>query len=175
MSTAIAFDSLSSADRVKLLELYARSVMLLDLGRCEEWADLFEARALVRCTRVGGVVASEQFQGRAELFALGQRMIRWEFDIALGRLNPPVRGRHQLSNITLFGKGSCGAQGYGYLTVTTIGGPDPPRWLASGRYTDALRKCPAGCWRFESRTFEADDGGKTVRTADQLVRAAVIT
>src|SRR6267154_464504 len=67
-------DSLTPYDRVQLLEVYARSVMLLELGRCTEWADLFLPQALVRCAG-----ASEQapveFKGRDALLALGRRLM----------------------------------------------------------------------------------------------------
>ena len=48
-------DTLNTADRVNLLELYARSVMLIELGRAADWVDLFDPYALVRCT--GGLAA----------------------------------------------------------------------------------------------------------------------
>jgi hypothetical protein len=37
----MVLDALSISDRVNLLELYARSVMLIELGRPREWAELF--------------------------------------------------------------------------------------------------------------------------------------
>ena len=148
-------DSLTALDRVQLLEVYARSVMLLDLGRCAEWADLFLPDALVRCTCTDAR-ASTQFKGREELLALGRRLMLGEFDLAVGRLVPPLRCRHLLSNITLFESERRGASGYAFLTVTTVGGPEPGRRLASGKYLDRLHKSAAGCWRFASRTFIAD-------------------
>jgi hypothetical protein len=151
----VILDSLSAGDRVQLLEVYARSVMLLELGRCEEWADLFSPQALVRCAGAREQ-APVEFKGRNELLVLGRRLMLGEFDVAVGCLAPPLRCRHLMSNITLFGDEARHASGYGFLTVTTIGGREPPRWLASGRYSDRLFKCPAGCWRFESRTFIPD-------------------
>src|ERR1700730_11005621 len=37
----------------------------------------------------------------------------------------------------------------------SVGGAEPPRWLASGIFRDRLRKCPVG-WCFKSRRFDAD-------------------
>src|SRR5262249_30083921 len=101
-------DTLNTADRVNLLELYGRSVMLIELGRAEEWVTLFEPHALVRCT--GG---SRQFQGRAELLKIARRMIAGEFDLAAGVMTPPLHCRHTLTDISLFSHGTLGiAKGY---------------------------------------------------------------
>ncbi len=167
-------DTLTASDRVNLLELYSRSIMLLELGRCHDWVDLFEPSARVRCsgpadstrpadgTHPADRASAEcsrvlrQFRGRAELLELARRMISGELDLAAGPLNPPVRCRHTLSNLSLFGEGVDGATGYAHLTVTSVGGAEPPRWLASGIYRDTLRKCGAGCWQFETRVLTAD-------------------
>jgi hypothetical protein len=168
----MVLESLTAYDRVQLLEIYARSVMLLELGRCAEWVDLFFPDARVRCA--GGLSQSPvEFKGRNALLGLGQRLMRGEFDIAIGSLAPPMHYRHTLTNITLFGQESRHATGYAFLTVTTIGGAEPPRWLASGRYSDRLHKCPAGCWRFESRTF-TPDAAITACGADQPVTAPAV-
>ena len=85
-------DVLNTADRVNLLELYARSVMLLELGRAADWADLFGLNAQVCCAepasaRVGDTAAgARQFKGRTELLELARRMIAGEFDLAMGDL-----------------------------------------------------------------------------------------
>ncbi len=162
----MVLDSLTADDRVQLLEVYARSIMLLELGRCAEWAALFLPDALLNCGGTGGA-ASVQFKGREELVALGQGMMLGKFDVAVGRLMPPSRCRHLLSNITLFGTGACRASGHGFLTVTTIGGSAPPRWLGSGRYSDSLYKCSAGCWQFENRTFIPDGAEVSALRANQ--------
>jgi hypothetical protein len=152
-------DTLTASDRVNLLELYARSVMLLELGRCNDWTDLFAPNALVRYADPAARASAErsgvsrQFKGRAELLELARRMISGEFDLVVGPLNPPVRCRHTLSNLSLFGEGTSSASGYAHLTVTSIGGGATPHWLASGMYSDTLRRCGAGCWRFESRVL----------------------
>ena len=161
---------LSTADRVQLLEVYARSVMLLELGRCTEWVDLFLPQALVRCAGARGQTPIE-FKGRDELLVLGRRLMCGEFDIAAGSNVPPLRCRNILSNITLFGNEARRAAGYAFLTVTTIGGREPPRWLASGAYSDRLFKCPAGSWRFESRMFIADGAEGAVLSANHAVTA----
>jgi hypothetical protein len=169
----VILDSLTAGDRVQLLEVYARSVMLLELGRCEEWADLFSPHALVRCTGAGEQ-APVEFKGRDELLVLGRRLMLGEFDVAVGRLAPPSRCRHLMSNITLFAEDARHASGYGFLTVTTIGCRDPPRWLASGRYSDRLYKSSAGCWCFETRTFIPDSAAAAVlgarSSADRSLR-----
>ena len=149
-------DTLSTADRVNLLELYARSVMLLELGRANEWVELFEPSALLRS-------GSQHFKGRAELLELGRRMIAGEFDLAAGPLTPPVRSRHTLSDLSLFGQGTDGATGFAHLTVSSSGGgAGAPRWLVTGMYSDKLRRCGGGCWQFESRVLTLDVADSSV-------------
>jgi len=138
-------DTLNTADRVNLLELYGRSVMLLELGRAAEWADLFIPNAILRC-------GSQQLKGRANLLDLGQRMIAGEFDLAVGPLTPPVRCHHSLSDVSLFADGA-GAAGFAHLNVSAVGDGGAPRWLVSGMYSDKLSKCGSGCWRFDSRVL----------------------
>jgi SnoaL-like domain len=155
-------DVLNTADRVTLLELYARSVMLLELGRAVDWADLFGLNAQVCCAgpasaRVGDTAAgTRQFKGRTELLELARRMIAGEFDLAVGVVKTPARLRHSLSDISLFADGVPGAaRGYAHVTVTLVGRTG---WVASGLYTDHLCRCSAGCWRFESRVLTVDGG-----------------
>jgi hypothetical protein len=145
----MVLDTLTPADRVNLLELYARSVMLLDLGRCEEWAELFEPRAFVRC-------GHQQFTGHDELVNLGRRMMVGDFYLGGGCATLPLRCRHLLSNVCLFGEVSRCASGYAHVTLISTAGGEPPRWLASGIYSDRLRRCASACWRFESRALTAD-------------------
>jgi hypothetical protein len=166
----MVLDTLTAYDRVQLLEVYARSVMLLELGRCAEWVDLFLPNALVRCAGTGKR-ASGQFKGRDELLALGRRLMLGEFDVAVGCLVPPSRCRHLLGNITLFGTDTRHALGYGFLTVTTIGGSEPPRWLGSGRYSDRLYKSSGGCWQFENRMFIPDNAEAAAFSANQKLTA----
>jgi hypothetical protein len=142
-------DTLHTADRVNLLELYGRSVMLLELGRAADWVELFDPYALVRCA-----TGSRQFKGRAALLELARRMIAGEFDLAAGVVTPPSHCRHALTDISLFSGGTeSGATGYAHLTVTATSGDGSPRWVASGMYSDRLHRCGAGCWRFESRVL----------------------
>jgi hypothetical protein len=150
----MVLDSLSGEDRAQLIELYARSVMLLHLRRYAEWADLFEPQAVVQCAAAGASVRT--FTGRDELLRLGQRMGGGEFDVALGDLAPPLLIRHALCNVTLFNERHRRASGYAFVTMTTVGGSKPPRWLASGLYTDRFFRGPAGFWRFSSRLFRSD-------------------
>jgi hypothetical protein len=155
-------DTLSTADRVNLLELYARSVMLIELGRAADWVELFDPYAAVRCAGV-----SRQFKGRAELLELARRMTAGEFDLAAGIMSPPSHCRHTLTDISLF-SGAEGATGYAHLTVTAASSDGLPRWLASGLYSDRLHRCSSGCWRFGSRTLTIDglDASLTVRDSD---------
>ena len=83
-------DSLSGLDRVQLLEVYARSVMLPELGRCAEWVELFLPDA--RVSRAGRAEGGAEFRGREALLGLGRRMASGEFDVVtvttLGGPNP---------------------------------------------------------------------------------------
>jgi hypothetical protein len=153
-------DTLSTADRVNLLELYGRSVMLLELGRSSDWVDLFVPHALLRC-------GSQQFRGRAELLEFAQRMVAGQFDLAVGYLTPPVRCRHSLSDVSLFADGAGRASGFAHLTVSAVGDAGTPRWLASGMYSDKLSKCGAGCWRFDSRVLTSGSA-TTLQPAQQV-------
>lgn len=145
-------DTLNTADRVNLLELYGRSVMLLELGRADEWVQLFDPYALVRCAG-----RSRQFKGRNELLDLARKMIAGEFDIAAGIMTPSLHCRHTLTDISLFADpDTSSATGYAHLTVTAAGSANPSLWLASGIYSDRLHKCGAGCWRFESRVLAVE-------------------
>lgn len=160
---AMWLDTLNSADRVNLLELYGRSVMLIELGRADEWVDLFEPHALVRCS--GG---SQHFKGRAELLKIARRMVAGEFDLAAGVMAPPSHCRHTLTDISLFSHGVHGiAKGYAHLAVTAANDAGPPRWLASGIYADELRKCAGGCWLFESRVLTVDRTATQASTAER--------
>jgi hypothetical protein len=166
-------DTLNTADRVNLLELYGRSVMLLELGRAADWVELFDPYALVRCT-----AGSWQFKGKAQLLELARRMIAGEFDVAAGVVVPPAHCRHTLTDISLFSEGATGgATGYAHLTVTAAGGAGPPRWLASGMYSDRLHRCGAGCWRFESRVLRVDgvDASRTAPAVERDVSVGLTT
>ena len=137
-------DTLHTADRVNLLELYGRSVMLLELGRATEWVDLFASHALLRC-------GPQQFKGRAELLNLARRMIDGEFDPAVGSLT--ARCRHNLSDVCLFASGEAGAVGFAHLNVFAGDDVSAPRLLYSGMYSDQLSRCGTGCWQFVSRVL----------------------
>src|SRR5262249_11382268 len=102
----MVLDTLTAADRVNLLELYARSSMLLDLGHCKEWSDLFEPDAIVRCS--GG----PQFAGRDELLRLARDTIEGTSNLALMRPSSPVNCRHTLTSVSLFAEGTRAAIGY---------------------------------------------------------------
>jgi hypothetical protein len=161
----MVLDSLSGADRAQLHELYARSVMLLEFGRIDQWAELFEPQATLRCFHTKGEsVVQHQFKGRDELLSLGLRIVNAQFDVALGAIESTSRCRHLLSNVCFFEEGLHGASGYAYVLVTSVSRTEP-RWLASGVYFDRLTKCGSGCWRFASRSFTAD-GANTVESLD---------
>jgi hypothetical protein len=152
----MVLDSLSAADRAQLHELYARSVMLLELGRCNQWVELFEPDAVLLCTCVEGEVAVERrFKGRAELAKLGQWIVDGELDVALAKVERGIRTRHLLSNICLFQDGSHHAAGYVHVMVMAVSSGTPHR-LASGLYVDRLIKCGSGCWRFANRSLKVD-------------------
>ena len=161
-------DTLHTADRVNLLELYGRSVMLLELGRAAEWADLFASHAVLRC-------GSQQFSGRAELLNVARRIIEGEFDLAVGSLTAAARCRHTLSDVCLFASGEAGAAGFAHLNVFAGDDLSAPRLLFSGTYSDQLSRCGTGCWQFVSRvlttsyavTQQRVQQGATA-TADQL-------
>jgi hypothetical protein len=159
-------DTLSTADRVNLLELYGRSVMLLELGRASDWVDLFEPGALLRC-------GTQEFKGRSGLLEFAQRAICGECDLAAGQLGAATRCRHTLSDLSLFGEGSDGASGFAHVTVVSIDATNPPRWRASGTYADKLRKCGAGCWLFEKRELTLDLAGPQAFVAGE--RSAAVT
>jgi len=157
-------DTLHTADRVNLLELYGRSVMLLELGRATEWVDLFASQALLRC-------GSQQFKGRADLLNLAQRMIEGEFDFAVGSLTAPARCRHTLSDVCLFASGEAGATGFAHLSVFAGDAVGTPRLLFSGMYSDQLSRCGTGCWQFVSRVLTTSTA-VTQQRAQQVPAAA---
>lgn len=163
----MVLDTLSVGDRANLLEVYARSVMLLDLGLCEAWAELFEAQAVVRTA--GAAFATREFSGRPQLIELARDTFEGRFNLYLQTLSPAVRSHHILSNVCLYADGAHYARGYAHLLVTTRGEREAPRWLASGIYSDRLSKCGSGCWRFQSRTLTL--GGAEL-TAAALPRAS---
>ena len=153
-------DTLHTADRVNLLELYGRSVMLLELGRAAEWVDLFASHALLRC-------GSQQFTGRGELLNLARRMIEGEFDLAVGNLTAPARCRHNLSDVCLFASGDAGATGFAHLNVFAGDDANAPRLLFSGMYSDQLSRCGSGCWQFVNRVLTTQTA-VTQQRAQQL-------
>jgi SnoaL-like domain len=152
----MVLDTLSVADRVNLLELYARSVMLIELGRPEEWADLFLPEGLARCESAREESPKRLFKGRKQLLDLARQIAAGEFDWSTGQLTPATPCRRVLTDISLFTAGTRSALGFAHLTMTSMATREPPRWMASGLYHDHLRKNASGCWQFLSRTFLAD-------------------
>jgi len=160
----MVLDALSAADRVNLLELYARSVMLIELGRTREWAELFAPQGWARCEIPPDQSVRRSFNGREQLLDLARQMAAGEFDLATGPLTPATPCRRVLTDISLFAQGTGSALGFAHLTMTTMARHEPPRWIASGLYHDRLGKNSCGCWQFQSRTFLAD--GSAAVSAD---------
>ncbi len=163
-------DSLSAADRMQLHELYARSVMLLELRRCQDWVDLFEPGAFFQCRTTA---TRAEFKGRADLLRLAQQISSGEFDLALGKIQPGSHSRHILHNICLFQEGLHQASGYAHVSVMSLDHIEPPHFLASGLYTDRLSKCGSGCWRFASRRFTLD-GRSESHTDAKMTQSGVL-
>ncbi len=128
---------------------------MLELKRPEEWVNLFEPQAVVRCA-VRTQAEPLKFRGRDELMALARKVMFGEFDIVVGA-GLRQKCRHLLSNVALFGSESARvASGYADVIAVTVAGPDPPRWLAAGRYSDELVKSPSGDWQYAGRTYVPD-------------------
>lgn len=166
----MVLDTLSVGDRANLLEVYARSVMLLDLGQCEAWANLFDSHAVVRSAREDSTAS--QFSGRQEFLQLARDTFEGHFNLALGSLNPRTRCHHILSNVCLYADGAHHARGYAHVLITTRGESAAPRWLAAGIYSDQLVKCSSGCWRFQTRRLILDGALSTAAPASPLKRTA---
>jgi hypothetical protein len=151
-------DSITAADRVHLLEVYARSVMLLELEDFTRWAGLFVPSVVVERVAAphGSGDSSFQCRGRDALLAL---VAGGEFDVALGR--SVVRYRHVVHSICLFGDAPRDVRGYAQVTLVPCGvggggGLDLSRGWVTGRYSDHLHKSMCGSWQFVSRSFAAD-------------------
>ena len=149
----MVLDTLTTADRVNLLELYARSVMLLELGRCADWAALFELHAVLECTPATG--QPQTFKGHDALVGLARRMIAGDFDLAMGNLDAAFSLRRHLTDVALFGQGSGHALGYAHLSLISAD-EARPSILGAGVFSDHLTRGSVGCWRFASRTFVAN-------------------
>ena len=164
-------DSLAPTDRVQLHELYGRSVMLLELGRCKEWAELFEPSAVFQCASTAG---KSEFKGHADLLRLAQQITSGEFDLALGPTHAASNNRHLLHNICFFQEGLHHVRSYAHVSVMSIKSGEPPHFLASGLYADRLSKCGSGCWRFAARYFTLD-GLNESSTATNTRHPAVLS
>jgi hypothetical protein len=156
---------LSAGDRVQIHELYARSVMLLELGRGSDWVALFTPLAMLRCGLSG-----EEYRGREALLKLAKHLTGGDFDVALGEVSTPLPRRHHLSNVTIFESSPGHAASHAFVTVTEIADSETPRRLASGRWDDQLAKCSTGCWQFTSRIFIPDRAPATAIPKTQATR-----
>jgi hypothetical protein len=167
----MVLDTLTAVDRVNLLELYARSSMLIELGRFAEWAQLFEDRGSVQFVGLDGPARVQTFRGRKELLELGRALSTGDFDVRGQGNARGLRTRHFLNNLSLFAETPGRALGYAHLTVMTVGGSAPTEWFASGVYSDRLRKCAACYWRFENRTLTLDGARDASEQAPTAIRA----
>jgi hypothetical protein len=126
---------MDSADRLDILDLYARYSLLFDTGQADAWADLFTPDG--RFYIVGG----PSLYGTGELRSFA------------GRRHEDTPGiRHLVSNVVVEPNGS-GVQGSAYVVVLgTV--DDGLEILTLGGYEDHLVKLETG-WRFRSRTYSA--------------------
>jgi hypothetical protein len=100
--------------------------MLLQLGHCDQWAELFEPDAVLRCACLENqVIAQRGFRGREELRCVGQGVVYGDFDSALGRVASIPRRRRLLYNICLFDHGFHHATGYAHVLVVSVSSAAP--------------------------------------------------
>ena len=125
---------LDTADRLEILDLYARYGWHFDQGKAEEWAALF--------TPDGRFLRSNapDIEGREGLA-----------DLCRQRQAKTPGLRHLTSNVTLE-PANDGARGRAYVLVVRIGDDGSLRVFTLGDYDDELVKLPDG-WRFQRRTF----------------------
>ncbi|HEY4409400.1 MAG TPA: nuclear transport factor 2 family protein [Acidimicrobiia bacterium] len=127
--------SLDVADRLDILDLYARYSVLFDTGQAEAWADLFTPDGTFL------IVGGPSLYGRGELAPFAER-----------RYQDTPGIRHIVSNV-IVEPAADGARGSAYVVV--LGGVDDgteTQILTLGGYDDRLARTEAG-WRFESRTY----------------------
>ena len=133
--------TLDVADRLDILDLYARYSVLFDTGQAEAWADLFTPDGTFF------IVGGPSLYGTAELEPFAERRYRD---------TPGIR--HIVSNVIVEPAGD-GARGSAYVVV--LGGVDDgaaTQILTLGGYDDRLARTESG-WRFESRTYCAWTNG----------------
>lgn len=127
--------TLDIADRLDLVDLYARYALLFDTGDADGWADVFapDGRFFID----GGPTLT----GTEELSRFARR--------AFVR-TPGIR--HLNSNVTVDGVGPAAARGSAYVVVVGTGDDGSLIVLTVGDYADDLVKLD-GRWRIQTRTF----------------------
>lgn len=126
--------ALDAADRLEILDLYARYGFAFDAAEAEEWASLFAADG--RFIRPG----QPDLQGPEDLAALCR-----------GRATSTPGIRHFTANVTI-APSAGGARGRAYVIVLRMDDDGSVRLYTLGCYEDELVKLAQG-WRFQSRTF----------------------
>jgi 3-phenylpropionate/cinnamic acid dioxygenase small subunit len=137
--------ALSTADRVALLDLYSRSVRLIDDGDNERWAALFTADGVFerKVSPMPGIEAV-RIEGAAALAEFGRGV----------RARGAGRHRHWLSGILLDGSAEE-ADGSCYFAVLDAAGPGRTTILGTGVYRDRWVRDGAG-WRLHYRLAVPD-------------------
>ena len=124
---------LTPADRVAILDLYARYAHYFDEGRVEEWPDLYAADG-----RYIHAAAPDRIHQGREAFAA---MVRRGLGAGIRHLPMCISVEATLS----------GAHGSAYQIVVTAG-DEGLELRTAGTYDDDLVKTTDG-WRFEERRF----------------------
>jgi len=130
-------------DRAEIVALIHRYAELLDAGRLDEVAALFE-RATWRASRNDLTLSSPD-----QVRAVYRNVILYE--------DGTPRTRHLLTNLTVdVDDAGVEASSSCYFTVLQGVVPgEPIQAILSGRYVDRLAKGPDG-WHFTDRLFHAD-------------------
>jgi hypothetical protein len=132
-----------SRDRAEIVALINRYAELLDGGRLDEVAALFD-RATWRAALTGAVLSTPE-----QVRAVYANVILYD--------DGTPRTRHLMTNITVeVGDDGAEATSRCYFTVLQGVVPgEPIQTILSGRYVDRFAKGPDG-WHFTDRLFHAD-------------------
>jgi 3-phenylpropionate/cinnamic acid dioxygenase small subunit len=132
-----------SRDRAEIVALINRYAELLDGGRLDEVAALFD-RATWRASRTGVTLSTPE-----QVRAVYRNVILYE--------DGTPRTRHLLTNVTVeVEEPGDEASSRCYFTVLQGVVPgEPIQVILSGRYVDRFAKGPDG-WHFTDRLFHAD-------------------
>jgi hypothetical protein len=132
-----------SRDRAEIIALINRYAALLDEGRLDEVAELFE-QATWRASRTGVTLSSPE-----QVRAVYRNVILYE--------DGTPRTRHLMTNVTV-DIDDGGVEASSSCTFTVLQGVvpgEPIETILSGRYLDQFAKGPHG-WYFTDRLFHAD-------------------